>query len=327
MIAGWMIYCVAVGALLIPAAFLLEKVAFGAGGPTRRVWSGALLASVAFPVVALLRVDGPVDSALAAAGELPVLSTFTRVVGWLAMFDPVLIRAWMLTSALVLTVFGVCLFLTGVRRRRWVAEKVDGVPVLLSEDAGPAIVGMLNGRIVLPAWAARAEREERTLMLRHEQEHLAAGDPRLLFLSGLLVILMPWNVPMWFMARRLRLAVEVDCDRRVLRSGTVDPRTYGMLLLSVGRRASWTAYAGAGFARSRSTLERRIDRMTTAVRGGRPVGRWSSVGMVAAALLIVLGAWTMPQPVQIGPVTDWNCLSDYAPVYQPPDYRPQDGQP
>ena len=45
----------------------------------------------------------------------------------------------------------------------------------------------------------------------------------------------PWNVPLWWQFRRLRYAIEVDCDASVLRSGG-DARQYGETLLAVGQR-------------------------------------------------------------------------------------------
>jgi hypothetical protein len=35
----------------------------------------------------------------------------------------------------------------------------------------------------------------------------------------LVAVLVPWNLPVWRQLRRLRLAMEVDCDARVLRGG------------------------------------------------------------------------------------------------------------
>src|SRR5262249_47224216 len=115
------------------------------------------------------------------------------------------------------------------RRRRWVRVEVDGVPVLVSGDTGPAVVGLLRSCIVLPRWAVDADPEARRLVLEHEQEHVRAGDPRLIALALVAAALMPWNPAVWWQLRRLRLAVEVDCDARVLRRRG-DVRAYGAVL-------------------------------------------------------------------------------------------------
>ena len=56
-----------------------------------------------------------------------------------------------------------------------------------------------------------------------------------LMTAGLAAVLLPWNLPVWWQLRRLRLAIEVDCDARVVRRGG-DLRQYASLLIEVGRR-------------------------------------------------------------------------------------------
>ena len=42
---------------------------------------------------------------------------------------------------------------------------------------------------------------------------------------------MPWNLALWWQLRRLRLAVEMDCDNRVV-AALGDPNPYGCFLQS-----------------------------------------------------------------------------------------------
>lgn len=59
---------------------------------------------------------------------------------------------------------------------------------------------------------------------------------------------MPWNPALWWIVRRLRLAIETDCDRRVLHAGT-DVHAYGVLLLNAAARyARAPLLAGTAFA-------------------------------------------------------------------------------
>ncbi|MEX0892939.1 MAG: M56 family metallopeptidase, partial [Gemmatimonadota bacterium] len=110
-------------------------------------------------------------------------------------------------------------------------------------------------------WALQLAPPLRTLMLEHEAEHLRAGDPRLLGGGLLLVALLPWNPVAWWQLRRLRLAIEVDCDARVLRRRP-DARTYGDLLLAMGARTRrMPLAAAAAFSEPRTTLETRIRKM------------------------------------------------------------------
>ncbi|MFL5537679.1 MAG: M56 family metallopeptidase, partial [Longimicrobiaceae bacterium] len=180
------------------------------------------------------------------------------------------------------------------RRRRWTHAEVDGVPVLVSSDTGPAVVGLVRSRILLPRWAVDADPQARRLVLEYEQEHVRAGDPRLLALALLVAALTPWNPAVWWQLRRLRLAVEVDCDARVLRR-RADVRAYGAVLLEVGRRTVRSRLAAAAFAEPVSSLERRI-RIMTAPRGRRPILRAAAVGAMAAAL--VAAACETPAPTQ-----------------------------
>ena len=57
------------------------------------------------------------------------------------------------------------------------------------------------------------------LLLAHAQCRLAARDPQLLALAYALIVLMPWNLPLWWQLHRLRFAIEVDCDARMLAHG------------------------------------------------------------------------------------------------------------
>ena len=61
-------------------------------------------------------------------------------------------------------------------------------------------------------------------VIAHEQSHLEARDPQLFTLALALLVFMPWNLPLWWQLRRLRYAIEIDCDARVLKGG-VDPAT------------------------------------------------------------------------------------------------------
>jgi hypothetical protein len=175
---------------------------------------------------------------------------------------------------------------------------VDGVPVLLSPSTGPAVIGLFRSRIVLPQWVVDdAPDDVRALLMEHEREHLRAGDPRLLAVGLAAVALMPWNPAAWWQLRRLRLAVEVDCDARVL-ARRADVRAYGTLLLEVGRRGTGGRLLAAAFSEPASFLERRI-RIMTSPRVRRPWLR--AAGFGAAALAMIVAACEAPGPVQPSP--------------------------
>ncbi|HEX9938708.1 MAG TPA: M56 family metallopeptidase [Longimicrobium sp.] len=311
MIAHWMLYCVAVGTLLSAGAVALELALRPLGRGTRWVWAGAMLLSLAIPAGA--RAFGslrpapaavPVQTLTAGVGGEAGAAPARRARGWLAealapeRLQTPLAVLWIASSALAALALAGMAGALGRRRRAWAPAQVDGVPVLVSPDVGPAVVGLFRSRIVLPRWALDADAEARALVLRHEQEHVRAGDPRLLAAALAATVLTPWNPAVWWQLRRLRLAVEVDCDARVLaRRG--DVRTYGSVLLEMGRRTTHARpAASAAFAEPVSTLERRI-RIMTAPRVRRPLLRAAGLGAVAVALAIA--ACETPTPMQPSP--------------------------
>ncbi|MGH9888741.1 MAG: M56 family metallopeptidase, partial [bacterium] len=183
------------------------------------------------------------------------------------------------------------------RRSQWRDEDIEIGPVLVSPDAGPAVVGLIRPRIVLPSWALSLDRSIRELLLRHELEHIRAMDTTTLIVAELVVIVFPWNAALWWMRRRLRSAIEIDCDGRVIRA-TGDAHAYGLALLAVGERhvASPSLPLANAWSERSIQLESRISAMT-APRSRRPIV--ASLPFVAVALgLVATTAWSpRPQPL------------------------------
>jgi hypothetical protein len=169
---------------------------------------------------------------------------------------------------------------------------IDGVRVVVTPDCGPAVLGIWRQRILIPGWALSLNREARGLMLRHEREHLRALDPQLLLIATCTALLFPWNAVLWVIVRRLRLAVELDCDNRVLR-GRADARAYGSLLLSVCARRGREMPFTVALAERSSMLEQRIKAMT-AVTPRRRLHR--SIPLLLAVTLLSVAAARTPTP-------------------------------
>ena len=135
-----------------------------------------------------------------------------------------------------------------------------GTAVYLSEESGPAVVGFLRPHIVVPRWLTKFSPGELELVIAHERSHLDAHDAQLLVIAQCLLVCMPWNLALWWQLRRLRLAIEIDCDARVLSHGYPFAR-YGETLIAVGERQSASnAMVMARFG-SKSFLEQRISNM------------------------------------------------------------------
>src|SRR5262245_16005486 len=135
-----------------------------------------------------------------------------------------------------------------------------GIAVSIAGDCGPAVVVLFRPHIVVPRWLTKLSPDEQELVIAHERSHLGAYDTQLLTIAVCLVACMPWNPMLWWQLRRLRLAIETDCDARVLGLGYPIAR-YSETLIAVGERQSASyAMTMAGYG-SKSFLEQRIHNM------------------------------------------------------------------
>jgi bla regulator protein BlaR1 len=296
---AWMVYVMTVSVILCAAALAAEFLARARRGSTRWIWMVAILGSLLLPTV--------IASVSLRLGDVFGLSASTKVVAireltsthlspasWLVAdkpreaqlrsLDPIVRQGWLLVSALML----VALITSGAlllrRVRAWRTETVAGALVYVADNVGPAVVGLLRPRIVVPAWILTAPPSQQSAVIAHEQSHLEAGDPRLLTIALGLLVFMPWNLPLWWQLRRLRYAIEVDCDTRVIRRG-LHPQSYGKTLLDVGERQSGHVGAVAAMSESKSFLERRIELIMST-----PKRRWRLLGGALGALSLVLVA-------------------------------------
>ncbi|HEX6694321.1 MAG TPA: M56 family metallopeptidase [Longimicrobiales bacterium] len=292
----WVLYCTAVSGVLALGAHALETGARAAGRSGRHAWLAALLASVLIPIVSYFRPVVLPAPAPAAVQDFAVTvispGDAGRALPSALPFHPGLLLWCAATLTVLLFVAYGYARLTRARRT-WISSSVDGVPVLLSDDTGPAALGVMRSAIVLPRWVLALESRARSLMLLHEREHLRAWDPRVTLAAVLLAALMPWNVFMWLMVRRLRLAIELDCDARVLAQNP-DPVRYGAVLLEVGRRRSGGGFALSTLVEPRSQLERRIRRMAEWPGQTRTP---RALGLVALAALLTGGAYAAKSPL------------------------------
>ncbi len=263
MILPWMLYAAAVALLLGVAAACAETVARARGWPVRGVWMAALLGSVLLPVAAALLPATPFRS-VEAHGSAPPAAEAAEPSTLLARAalaaDPWLLGAWGLASGATLAAIAASHLRLRRRGREWSFRAVDGHGIWASPDLGPAAIGLRRGRIVVPEWVLAWDAGRRALVLAHEDEHLRARDPGVLLGALLLVAAFPWNPGLWWQWRRLREAVELDCDLRVLARG-VDPGAYGRVLVDVTEQGHSHRLAVAAISRPSSFLERRIRTM------------------------------------------------------------------
>ena len=158
-------------------------------------------------------------------------------------------------------------------------------------------MGLVRPEIIVPRWVLDRSREEQRLILAHEAAHLRARDPILLGIACALVALMPWNPALWIILSRARLAIEVDCDTRVL-SGGVSARSYSSLLVDVAERATPLRLAATALTDHSSHLHQRILAMQPR-RFRHPLLRASAVALLGIVALLAACEAKMPTAAQI----------------------------
>jgi beta-lactamase regulating signal transducer with metallopeptidase domain len=307
-----MLYSVIVAVLLSASALCSERILAELRLPRRFVWLAALLLSLALPAYAVLTraasdelgvessprlitrspAVGPTtlaDSPSATAIEIkkPLLAWPS----WDELGAPFAV-AWLGVSASICALF----FLSwlSLRRKLSRAEKrvLEGVEVRVLDEYGPAVFGFFRPQIILPRWLFAASAPLQRIVLKHERAHIDARDQLTLFAALFLVAAAPWNLPLWWQLRRLRYALEIDCDARVLRDAT--PETaYAEALLEVQQRRTRMPISAIALIEPVTQLERRIRiMMSRKERRG-----WTAVAFgtpVAAALLVAACAVNAP---------------------------------
>ena len=269
MIAAWMIASTLFAALLGVAALAVERALRITERQARGVWLAALIGAVGWTAAAptvsstisrltQLDVRAPIAGVAGSAtflGAAPARAT----VNWATYLDVPLVALWALASLVLLARLAWAMRALSQMERAADRSVIDGVPVLVTESIGPAVFGTRRARVLVPRWLLELDAPLRELVLRHEQEHCRARDPQLTLTVAIAIALMPWNAGVWWISRRLRLAVELDCDTRVLRAAH-DTERYSKLLLFIAQRQSILRLAPM-LAESNSHLGRRIAAM------------------------------------------------------------------
>lgn len=96
---------------------------------------------------------------------------------------------------------------------------------------GPAVVGLISPRIVMPTDDGTYSPEERELIRAHEREHVARKDPRAAGMAALFQCLCWFNPFVHLAAYLLRLDQELACDAAVVRTRPTARGLYARTLL------------------------------------------------------------------------------------------------
>jgi len=298
--ASWMLWGIVAAAGLGAIGLVAERGLALLDRPARWSWLLVMWASVLWPFESVLLPGGRVPALgmafLSPEGGSPEVSMTVEIapaVPVSVLPDALLLGVWLGASSVFLVMLLASAAMLGADRRRWKGAMVAGEAVLVSGVQGPAVIGALRPRIVLPRWVLELDESLQRLIVQHEREHVRAGDSRLLVAALALLVVLPWCLPLWWQFHRLRAAIETDCDGRLLRAGA-PARAYAEVLVAVAGRRRREALPLAALSPSGAALERRIRRIVARPRAG---SRRAAAALLAAALLAVpVAATVLPAP-------------------------------
>ena len=310
MILTWMLGSIAFAALAALAALAAERALVAVGLPRRWPWLFALTAGTAWPIVAgllfivrprIVRLPASVISAQTQGAARTLVAQLPALTpAWITGIERALIGLWVIASLILLARLAIGIVRLGRVRAIGIERDVDGMRVIVTDAFGPAVYGAVNPRIVVPRWLLELDPALRSLVLAHEHQHQARGDAAVIVAGAIAVALVPWNPAIWFMVRGIRLAVELDCDSRVLGSVGDIPR-YSKLLLLIAQRQTHTTLVPM-LAESNTHLERRIRIMNSPAKSHSyaRAAAFSAVALVVVAAACsqkVMSDVTAPTPM------------------------------
>lgn len=187
----------------------------------------------------------------------------------------------------------------------WLAGVTFGLLFLLigqnrflanANEAGPAVVGVLRPRIVLPKdFQQRYTPLERELVVAHERAHIAAFDAQINALAAFVQCLM-WFNPLAHVARAaLRVDQELACDARVLRGRAHQRRAYAEAMLKTQLAAHAVPLGCQWPPSGAKPLKQRIAMLASPAP--KPVRRAAGAAFCALAIAASgVSAWALQPP-------------------------------
>ena len=203
--ALWLIVPLSILALLIPARTIIVPQQTIRGAPTA-------------------------SPAIAPVAETPTATVVTQAQRLNLPLAEIALGLWGVVALAALSI-------QAERQRRFVRSlgRLKAVDGLLWSDrpgVGPAVIGALAPRVVLPAdFAQRFTPQEQTLILAHEYNHLVAGDAKINAVVTGFQCLFWFNPLIHLGAAALRVDQEIACDAAVVARHPQTRRAYGEAML------------------------------------------------------------------------------------------------
>ncbi|MEW5688445.1 MAG: M56 family metallopeptidase [Pseudomonadota bacterium] len=255
-----------VGAAAIVAVLALRVPARRLFGPEVAYWLWAAPPLAAFATLLPPRTE---DGAAARDALAAAMHDVSAVVlsGWIAGF--------LLISALLVR-----------HQLRFMAEVRAG-------RGGPAVVGVISPRIVMPGDDGAYTAEERALIRAHERQHVTRQDPRAGAFASLLQALFWFNPLVHLAVRAMRLDQELACDAAVLRHRPADRALYARTLLKAQLASQPLPFGCYWPSRGLHPLEVRVSLLRDKARHDGLVG---PVLMASALAACAWAGWRVQPP-------------------------------
>jgi beta-lactamase regulating signal transducer with metallopeptidase domain len=174
-----------------------------------------------------------------------------------------------------------------------------------ADAAGPAVIGILRPRIVLPRdFEQRYTKAERDLVVAHERAHLLAFDAQINALAAFAECL-NWFNPLFRFARKaLRIDQELACDARVIARHADAKRVYAEAMLKAQLSAQRLPLGCQWPPTGAGPLKQRIAMLARP----RPTPLRAALGAVTCALTVFAVAATawIAQPPRVASANERN---------------------
>lgn len=306
------------------AGLLLLAFALVVLGPAVALQAGSLFAPTS-------QVGGGVETAapgLAGLPAMPAQAAALEGIGIAPAFATLLLAVWLTGAAwhfarLLVAHLGLRRIVASSYRARGLEDACRplipaDVEIFVAPAFGPAAVGILQRRILLPrAMALHLPAEALRAVVLHEATHHQRRDVHALLVQRLGEAVFWWNPLVRTLGRAADAAREVACDVRAARAFGA-PTDYAEALLDAithlvpaPQHASAQALCAAA---SLSTLERRIDAIIEAPAARSRMGRMLLPGVAGALMLLCIGASLAAPDVAVRQAVDAS-----ATVATPPD--------
>jgi hypothetical protein len=309
MIAQWMLAAAAMSLVLTVAGKCAEYLVPRVGLPRRWLWLALMVSSLVLPtVLASRQAPPPSDAAVRVEMQSgPSVGPVSPSLAHARNADGTLLVGWGVASLALVILLGVVHVHGRLQFAGWRSRELLGHDVAVSPDFGPAAVGLIHAQVVLPEWVFDLPMEEQRLVLRHELEHISAGDHFVLLAGVVMAVVMPWNAALWWQLRRLRVAMELDCDARVAPRPVDRPR-YSQLLLRA-RAHQFSHRAALAFLPTPSVLAERLHALLdSSPLSSRQLVTWGGAALAAISVVTCVPVPSLrpsaaPPAVSSAPVT------------------------